>query len=209
MQSAGRDEKRLETETQSESKSTSNENLKLELVRRALLYRESATAVVVLLVESDLQEHANGRRKRRTSSVPSAVHSSSTCTRLHKTRACDNIAYIRISAHSKYIFARSKHIKRTNEEVSGLRRMVLSGDAPLDGHLFGWTFLSDPLIQAGAYNSFARCSPIPRIKPPAFLLPPIPPPPPQMRPQRPPLQLTSVAPRNSRVTGSCSTSRPA
>ena len=33
MQSAGRDEKRLETETQSESENTSNDSLKLELVR--------------------------------------------------------------------------------------------------------------------------------------------------------------------------------
>ena len=36
--------------------------LKLELVRRALLYRESATAIVKLRVESDYHEHANGRR---------------------------------------------------------------------------------------------------------------------------------------------------
>ena len=51
------------------------------------------------------------------------------------------IQSIRIVAHSKYIFARPKHIKRTNEanncaqQVCRLRRMVLSGDAPLDGHL--------------------------------------------------------------------------
>ena len=40
MQSVGRDENRLETETQSESENTSNDSLKLELVRRAFLYRE-------------------------------------------------------------------------------------------------------------------------------------------------------------------------
>ena len=48
MQSAGRDEKRLETETQSESENTSNDSKMLELVRRALLYRKSATAAMVL-----------------------------------------------------------------------------------------------------------------------------------------------------------------
>ena len=35
----------------------------LKLVRRALLYRKSATAAMVLHVESDLHEHANGRRR--------------------------------------------------------------------------------------------------------------------------------------------------
>ena len=101
MQSPGRDESRAPAETrivskqtQSESENTSNDSLKLELVRRAFLYRESATAVLVLLVDSDLQEHANGRRKRRTSSASSAAHSSSSCALLHKTRACDNTAYI-------------------------------------------------------------------------------------------------------------------
>ena len=70
--------KRVSKETQSDRENTSNDSLKLELVRRAFLYRESATAVVVLLVESDLQEHASGRRKRRTSSASSAAHSSIT-----------------------------------------------------------------------------------------------------------------------------------
>ena len=62
-QSASRDENRLQTETQSESENTRNDSLKLELVRRALLCRKSATTVVVLHVESDLHEHANGCRK--------------------------------------------------------------------------------------------------------------------------------------------------
>ena len=65
----------------------------LELVGRALLYRKSATAAVVLHVESDLHEHANGRSKRRTSSVSSAPHSSNSRARLHKARACDKTAY--------------------------------------------------------------------------------------------------------------------
>ena len=46
----------------------------LELVRRALLYRKNATPAVVLHVESDLYEHANGHRKRRTCSASSAAH---------------------------------------------------------------------------------------------------------------------------------------
>ena len=61
----------------------------LELVRRALLYRKSATAAVVLHVESDLTdlyEHANGRRKRRTSSASSAAHSSNSRARLWQNR---------------------------------------------------------------------------------------------------------------------------
>ena len=93
-QSAGRDETRLERETQSERENTSNDRQMLELVRRALLYRKSATAAVMLHVESDLHEHANGRRKRRTTSTSRAAHSSSSCARLHNARACDNTAYI-------------------------------------------------------------------------------------------------------------------
>ena len=65
-QNPGRDETRLKRETQSERETTSNDSLKLELVRRALLYRESATAFVVLHLERDLHEHANWCRKRRT-----------------------------------------------------------------------------------------------------------------------------------------------
>ena len=67
-QNSGRDETRVERETQSERETTSNDSLKLEPVRRALLYRESATAFVVLHVESDLHEHANGCRKTRVKS---------------------------------------------------------------------------------------------------------------------------------------------
>ena len=55
-----------------ERENTSNDSLKLELVRRALLYRKSETAVVVLHMESlffFLHEHANRCRKRRTSSA--------------------------------------------------------------------------------------------------------------------------------------------
>ena len=44
---AGRDETPLERETQSERENTSNESQMLELMRRALLYRKSATAAVV------------------------------------------------------------------------------------------------------------------------------------------------------------------
>ena len=76
-QNPGRDETRLKRETQSEKETTSNDSLKLELVRRALLYKESATAFVVLNLESDLHEHANGCRKRRTSSASCTAHSSS------------------------------------------------------------------------------------------------------------------------------------
>ena len=53
-QNPGRAETRLKRETQSEKETTSNDSLKLELVRRALLYKESATAFVVLHLESDL-----------------------------------------------------------------------------------------------------------------------------------------------------------
>ena len=60
----------------------------------ALSYIESATAVVVLLAESDLQKHANVRRKRRTPSASSAAYSSSSRELLHMTRAFDNKAYI-------------------------------------------------------------------------------------------------------------------
>ena len=52
----------------------------IELVRRALLYRKSATAAVMLHVESDLHEHANGAVR----DAHLAPHS----------RACDNTAYI-------------------------------------------------------------------------------------------------------------------
>ena len=90
-QSAGRDETRLERETQSK-RTTSNDSLKLELVRRTLLFRESATAFVVLQVENDLHKHANGYRNRRTSSVSSAAHSSSSRANC-KRRAYDNTAY--------------------------------------------------------------------------------------------------------------------
>ena len=50
-------------------KTTSNDRLKLDLVRRALVYRKSATAVVVSHMESNLHEHANGCRKKRTSTL--------------------------------------------------------------------------------------------------------------------------------------------
>ena len=93
-QSEGRDETRLERETQSERENTSNDSQMLELVRRALLYRKSVIAAVMLHVESDLHEHANGRRKRRTSSTSGAAHSSSSRAWLHNARACDNTAYI-------------------------------------------------------------------------------------------------------------------
>ena len=96
-QSAGRDENRLETETQSESENTSNDSLKLELVRRALLYSESAMAAVASHWESDLHEHANGCRIGHTSSASSAAHSSSSRALLHttrmQTRTRDNTAY--------------------------------------------------------------------------------------------------------------------
>ena len=69
MQIAGRDEKRLETETQSKSENKSNDSQMLEPVRSALLYKKSATPAVVLHVESDLDKHASGRRKRRKSSA--------------------------------------------------------------------------------------------------------------------------------------------
>ena len=59
-QNPGRDETRLKRETQSERETTSNVSLKLELVRRALLYREGATAFVVLHVESDLTSTPTG-----------------------------------------------------------------------------------------------------------------------------------------------------
>ena len=78
-------ETRLEKETQRERENTRNDSQMLELVRRALLYRKSATAAVVLHVESNLHEHANGRRKRCTSSVSSA-HSS-------RSRALTNKAH--------------------------------------------------------------------------------------------------------------------
>ena len=57
---------------------------------RSLVYRESATVVVVSHVESDLHEHANGCRKKRTrtSSASSAAH-----TRYFIKRACDKTAY--------------------------------------------------------------------------------------------------------------------
>ena len=93
-QNPGRDETRLKRETQSERETTSNDSLKHELVRRALLYRESATAFVVLHLERDLHEHANGCRKRRTSSGSCAAHSSSSRARLHKARTCNNISDI-------------------------------------------------------------------------------------------------------------------
>ena len=92
-QNPGRAETRLKIETQSERETTSNDSLKFELVRRALLYRESATAFVVLHVESDLHEHANGCRNRRTSSASCAAHSSSSRAQLHKARACNYTAY--------------------------------------------------------------------------------------------------------------------
>ena len=50
-------------------KTTNNDRLKLDLVRHALVYRESATAVVVSHVERDLHEHANGCRKKSTSTL--------------------------------------------------------------------------------------------------------------------------------------------
>ena len=93
-QSPSWDETRLETKKQSESKNKSNDLQTLELVRRALLYRKSVTAAVVLHVESDLHEHANGRRKRRKSSASSAAHLSSSRAWMHKARAYDNTAYI-------------------------------------------------------------------------------------------------------------------
>ena len=76
-QNAGRDESRAPAETKrlskerrkAREKTTSNDHLKLDLVLRALVYRESATAVVVWHVESDLHEHANGCRKKRTSTL--------------------------------------------------------------------------------------------------------------------------------------------
>ena len=58
-----RDESRAPAKTKRVSKErrkASNDSQMLELVRRALLYRKSATAAVVLHVESDLHEHANG-----------------------------------------------------------------------------------------------------------------------------------------------------
>ena len=75
--SDGRVESRAPVETKRVSKerrkarekTTSNDRLKLDIVRRALVYRESATAVVVSHVESDLHEHANGCRKKRTSTL--------------------------------------------------------------------------------------------------------------------------------------------
>ena len=67
-----------------------NERQMLELVQPALLYKKSAKAAVVLHVETDLHEHANGRRKTR------AAHSSSSRARLHKARARDITAYINI-----------------------------------------------------------------------------------------------------------------
>ena len=92
-QRAGREETRVERERQSERETTSNDRQKLELMRRALLYRESATAFVVWHVESDLHEHANGCRKRRTSSASCAAHSSSSREQLHKAIVCNNTAY--------------------------------------------------------------------------------------------------------------------
>ena len=58
----------------------------------ALCYIERAQR---LSRKSDLPEHANGRRKRRTSRASSAAHSSSSRARLHKARLCDNTSYIR------------------------------------------------------------------------------------------------------------------
>ena len=57
------------TDAKRERKPTSNDRLKLDLVRRALVYIESATAVVVSHVESDLHEHANWCCKKRTSTL--------------------------------------------------------------------------------------------------------------------------------------------
>ena len=54
---------------QPERENRSNDSQMLELVRRALLNRKSATAAVALHVESDLHEHGNGRRKRAPSSA--------------------------------------------------------------------------------------------------------------------------------------------
>ena len=90
-----REEAPAETKRVSKERRKAREKM-LELVWRALLrvYRKSATAAVMLHVESDLHEHANGRRKRRTSSTSSATHSSSSRARLHNARACDNTAYI-------------------------------------------------------------------------------------------------------------------
>ena len=63
-----------QTRCETRERTTSNDRLKLELVRRSLLYSESETAAVVLHMENDLHVHANGCCKRRTSCVSKRDH---------------------------------------------------------------------------------------------------------------------------------------
>ena len=46
-----------------------------------------------MLLEIDLQEHANKRCKKRSSSASDAARRRNTRVLLHKTRACDNTGY--------------------------------------------------------------------------------------------------------------------
>ena len=141
-QSAGRDETRVERETQSERETTSKDNLKLELVRRAL----SATAFVVLHVESDLHEHANGCRKRRTSSACCAAHSSSSREQLHKARACNNTAYSDIIDCL------------TDDILSGdiLLAILFTGDI-IDWRYFAWRYIAGDIIYWRYYRLAIYC----------------------------------------------------
>ena len=61
--------KRVSNERRKVREKTTSDRLKLDLVRRALVYRESAMAVVVSHVKSDLHEHANWCLKNRTSTL--------------------------------------------------------------------------------------------------------------------------------------------
>ena len=138
-QSSNRDERResrAPAETRSVSKqrdkarakNTSNDSLMLELARRALLYRKSATAAVVLHVESDLHEHANGRCKRSTSSASSSTHFRGSRARLHNARECEhvnNVSHATISVNRVILIINSVNISASGIAASGVAPVKL------------------------------------------------------------------------------------
>ena len=84
----------VEKERRREKESCAHEQWKRKFSSSccALSYiRERATTVVLL--EIDLQEHANRRREKRSFNASDAARLRNTRVLLHKTRACDNTGY--------------------------------------------------------------------------------------------------------------------